>query len=73
MFFFQDIEIRSLDASDEVHENFNDAYIVHRIITYDYNYAHQDTVTCGMDFTPYEDNLFKLENDGYNFDCRYTL
>ena len=55
-----------------MHENYNDPYTVHRIITYDYNYAHQDTVNCDMEFTPYEDNLFTLKNDGYDFDCRYT-
>ena len=69
--YLQPIEIRSLDASGEVHENFNDAYIVHQIITYDNNYAHQDTVTCEMEFTPYEENLFTLENNGNNFDCMY--
>lgn len=55
-----------------VHENVDDEFLVHSIVTYDYNNPAHDNVTCRMSFSPHEDNLFELRHDGgFKFDCKF--
>lgn len=55
-----------------VHENNDTTFLVHQIITYDYNYNPHDNVTCEMSFTPHEENMFELVDDGlYDYNCKY--
>ena len=73
LFFFQPIEIRSDTYERTVHENNDLGFTVFVITTYDYNDPNQDSVTCEMSFTPYEENLFELRNTGYTYNCKYPV
>ena len=54
-----------------VHENNDTMFLVHQIITYDYNNHLHDNVTCSMTFTPFENNMFVLEHDGlHDYNCK---
>ena len=56
-----------------MHENFDDEFLVHQIVTYDYNNADHDNVTCEMEVSPDENNIFKLVHDGsFKHDCKYS-
>lgn len=57
-----------------VFEDNNDYFVVHEIITYDYNNHLHDNVTCEMSFVPHEDNLFELRHDGnFDYNCKWYL
>ena len=71
----QPIRFISLPDESTVNEDFNDYFIVHEIITYDYNNHYHDNVTCEMTVTPEESTKsFELRHDGYyDYNCRYPL
>ena len=69
--YFQPIRFESLPTEMTVHENNDTDFRVHQIITYDYNNHYQDNVTCSMTFTPFENNMFRLDHDGgYDYNCK---
>ena len=55
-----------------MNEDYNDEFVVHEIITYDYNNHLQDNVTCSMTVTPSEStDSFILKHDGnYDYNCK---
>ena len=54
------------------HENFDDGFLVHQIVTYDYNNPDHDNVTCEMSVSPDENNIFELVHDGsFKHNCKY--
>ncbi|XP_060569728.1 uncharacterized protein LOC132728126 [Ruditapes philippinarum] len=62
------IEIRSLPASFNLHEDYDLEIKIHSLITYDYNNHMEDNVTCQIiDWSPKENDMFELRHDG-NFD-----
>ena len=71
--FIQDIRFINLPAVIVLNEdNDDEIQSMIDILTYDHNFHLHDNVTCYMNFTPYEDNLFVLEHDGRNdYDCKY--
>ena len=57
-----------------MHENFDDEFLVHQIVSYDYNNPDHDNVTCEMEVSPVENNIFQLVHDGsFKHDCKYCL
>ena len=70
---FQPISFKSLPNSMHIHENYDDPFEIHLIITYDYNNPQHDNVTCAMTVSPDEDNMFELVHEGFfKYDCKYT-
>ena len=54
-----------------MHENMDDDFLVHQIVTYDYNNPAHDNVTCEMVVSPDENNMFELVHDGlFKHDCK---
>lgn len=68
----KDIEIRNLPANTSLHEDHDNKTHLLDLEVYDYNYDHEDNVTCSIvSVDPDEKNMFSLEDDGaYSESCK---
>ena len=76
LYCLQPIRFISLPDSMHMHENMDDDFLVHQIVTYDYNNPAHDNVTCEMVVSPDENNIFELVHDGsfkHNCKCIRTM